>query len=110
MSWRVTLGAVLLAASGAAGLSAPATADNLKIAYIDPLSGGGASVGEDGLRHFRYIADQLNAKGGVLGMPVEIVPYDGKLNPQETLVQVQKAIDAGIRIVTQGNGSSVAAA
>src|SRR5206468_11258836 len=33
-----------------------------------------------------------------------------KLNPQESLVQIQKAIDSGIRIVTQGNGSAVAAA
>jgi branched-chain amino acid transport system substrate-binding protein len=109
MNWRVTWTAVAFAAASAVGLSAHA-ADSLKIAYIDPLSGGGASVGEDGLRHFQYIADQLNAKGGVLGMKVEIVPYDNKVNPQESLVQVQKAIDAGIRIITQGNASSVAAA
>ena len=109
MAWRVTLGAAVMAVAAAA-LSTPATADTLKIAYIDPLSGGGASIGEDGLRHFRYIADQLNAKGGVLGQQVEIVPYDDKLSPQESLVQVQKAIDAGIRIITQGNGSSVAGA
>ncbi|HEV8027408.1 MAG TPA: branched-chain amino acid ABC transporter substrate-binding protein [Stellaceae bacterium] len=110
MTWRVSFAAVLVAVAGAAALAAPAAADSLRIAYVDPLSGGAASVGEDGLRHFRYIADQFNAKGGVLGMRVEIVPYDDKLNPQESLVQVQKAIDAGIRIITQGNGSSVAAA
>src|SRR5207245_9037204 len=33
-----------------------------------------------------------------------------KRTPQEPLVQLQKAIDAGIRIITQGNGSGVAAA
>src|SRR5208282_996785 len=36
--------------------------------------------------------------------------YDNKLNAQETLVQVQKAIDSGIRYITQGNGSAFAAA
>ncbi len=85
-------------------------ADTLKIAYVDPLSGGGASVGQVGLEHFQYIADQVNAKGGVLGMKVEILGYDDKTNPQEALVQVQKAIDAGARIIAQGNGSSVGAA
>jgi branched-chain amino acid transport system substrate-binding protein len=84
--------------------------DTLKIGYIDPLSGGGASVGEKGLKTFQFLADELNAKGGVLGKQVEIVPFDDKVNPQESLIQAQKAIDAGIRLLTQGNGSSVAGA
>jgi branched-chain amino acid transport system substrate-binding protein len=77
---------------------------------IDPLSGGGASIGEIGLKTFQFIAEELNAKGGLLGKKVEIVAFDNKTNPQESLIQAQKAIDAGIRILTQGNGSSVAGA
>ncbi|UFZ03147.1 branched-chain amino acid ABC transporter substrate-binding protein [Bradyrhizobium ontarionense] len=84
-----------------------AAEDTVKIGYIDPLSGGGASIGEGGLKTFQYLADELNAKGGILGHKVEIVPFDNKTNPQETLVQAQKAIDAGVRFITQGNGSSV---
>ncbi|OKO81268.1 branched-chain amino acid ABC transporter substrate-binding protein [Bradyrhizobium sp. NAS80.1] len=84
--------------------------DTVKIGYIDPLSGGGASVGEGGLKTFQYLADELNAKGGILGHKVEIVPLDNKTNPQESLVQAQKAIDAGVHYITQGNGSSVGAA
>lgn len=100
-----------LAAAVALSTSAPVKAqETIKIAFIDPLSGGAASTGEAGLKTYQFIADQLNAKGGVLGKRIEIVGYDNKLNPQESLVQLQKAIDAGIRIVTQGNGSGVAAA
>src|SRR6202007_1133851 len=84
--------------------------DTLKIAWIDPLSGGAASTGERGLKTFQFLANELNAKGGILGKQVEIVPFEDKLNPQESLIQAQKAIDAGIRILTQGNGSAVAAA
>ena len=84
--------------------------ETLKIGYIDPLSGGGASVGEVGLKTFQFLADELNAKGGIQGKKVEIVPLDNKTNPQESLIQAQKAIDAGIRYLTQGNGSSVAGA
>jgi branched-chain amino acid transport system substrate-binding protein len=85
-------------------------ADTIKIAYIDPLSGGGASVGEGGLKTFQYLADQINAAGGVDGKKIEIVPFDNKTIPQESLIQAQKAADQGIHILTQGNGSSVAAA
>jgi branched-chain amino acid transport system substrate-binding protein len=84
--------------------------DSIKLGYIDPLSGGGASVGEGGLKTFQFLADEANAKGGILGHKVEILPLDNKTNPQESLVQAQKAIDAGAHYITQGNGSSVGAA
>ena len=84
--------------------------ETVKIGYIDPLSGGGASVGEIGLKTYQFIAEELNAKGGILGKKVEIVPFDNKTNPQESLIQAQKAIDSGVRYLTQGNGSSVAGA
>jgi branched-chain amino acid transport system substrate-binding protein len=84
--------------------------DSIKFGYIDPLSGGGASVGEGGLKTFQFLADEANAKGGILGHKVEILPLDNKTNPQESLVQAQKAIDAGAHYITQGNGSSVGAA
>ncbi len=98
-------------AATAIGAAVPVAAeDTVKLAYIDPLSGGGASIGEVGLKTYNYLAEDTNAHGGILGKKLEIVPYDNKLNAQESLVQVQKAIDAGIRFITQGNGSAFAAA
>ncbi|WP_420968823.1 branched-chain amino acid ABC transporter substrate-binding protein [Bradyrhizobium sp. B120] len=102
---------IVAAAAALTVLGGAASAqESIKIGYIDPLSGGGASVGEGGLKTFQYLADELNAKGGILGHKVEIVPLDNKTNPQESLVQAQKAVDAGIHYITQGNGSSVGAA
>ena len=90
-------------------LSAPALAqDTVKIAFIDPLSGGNAAVGEISLNTFRFIAEDINAAGGVNGQKLQIVPFDNKGIPQETLVQAQKAADEGIRVFTQGSGSGVA--
>ena len=100
------IAAVALPLFGTAALAQ----ETVKIGYIDPLSGGGASVGEVGLKTFQFLADELNAKGGILGKKVEIVPLDNKTNPQESLIQAQKAIDSGVRYITQGNGSSVAGA
>ena len=105
----LVLTALGLAMLGMSGLSAAAE-DTIKIGYINPLSGGGASTGEGGLRSFVFLADELNAAGGVIGKKFEIVPLDNKGNPQESLIQAQKAADDGIRIITQGNGSSVALA
>ena len=83
----------------------------IKIAYVDPLSGGGATIGEHGLKQLQFLVETINAKGGVLGgQKLEAVAYDNKGSPQESLVQVQKAIDAGVRFVTQGNGSGAATA
>jgi branched-chain amino acid transport system substrate-binding protein len=83
----------------------------IKIAYIDPLSGGAATIGEHGLKHLQFLVETINAKGGVLGgQKLEAVAYDNKGSPQESLVQVQKAIDAGVRFITQGNGSGAATA
>ena len=76
--------------------------ETLKIGYIDPLSGGGASIGEVGLKTFQFLADEVNAKGGIQGKKVEIVPLDNKTNPQESLIQAQKAIDAGVRLPHPG--------
>jgi len=102
---------MLSVALGVSFFVVPAFADDtVKIGYIDPLSGGGASIGEIGLKTFQYLADDLNAAGGLNGKKIEIVPLDNKTNPQESLIQAQKAADDGVRIITQGNGSSVAAA
>lgn len=104
-----TLRQALLGAAGLALLSTTAlAAETVKIAFIDPLSGGAASTGENGLKHYQYLADWLNSKQS--DYKFEVTGYDNKVNPQDSLVAAQKAIDAGTRVITQGNGSSVAAA
>ena len=42
--------------------SAAMAEDTLKIGYIDPLSGGGASIGEVGYKTFQFLADEVNAR------------------------------------------------
>ena len=99
---------VLLLAS--ALLAGSAFAQTIKIAYIDPLSGPFANTGAQGLAEFQFYADQLNKKGGVLGKKLEIVPFDNKVSPQESLNQFKRVTDQGIRYITQGNSSAVALA
>lgn len=103
---RIGMGGLAFAAMLAAG---PAAAD-LKIAYIDPLSGGAASAGLNAQKHIVFFSDRINAAGGLNGQKIKILSYDNKVNPQESLIVLQKAIDEGARIVMQGNGSAVALA
>jgi branched-chain amino acid transport system substrate-binding protein len=106
--FRTAIRAAALAA--AALVSFGAFAQTVKIAYIDPLSGAFANVGEAGLKQFQYVIEDINNRNLAGGLKLEVVPFDNKVSPQESLVVLKKAIDAGIRIVTQGNGSSVAGA
>ena len=85
----------------------PAAADFI-IAFIDPLSGGAASAGVSAQKHLAYFTDKINAAGGLNGEKIVVNSYDNKVSPQESLIQLKKAIDEGARIVFQGNGSSVA--
>lgn len=103
---RIGMSALALAATLAAG----AAAADLKIAYIDPLSGGAASAGLNAQKHIVFFSDKINATGGLNGQKIQILSYDNKVNPQESLIVLKKAIDEGARIVMQGNGSAVALA
>jgi branched-chain amino acid transport system substrate-binding protein len=94
----------------AALIAGPAPAETVKIGFIDPLSGLMAPVGETQLHHWQYIADLANQKNWAGGIKFEIVPFDNKLSPQESLTVLKQAIDQGIRYIVQGNGSSVALA
>jgi len=102
---RIGIGSLAAAALLAAN---PAAADTFKIGYIDPLSGGAASAGLNAQKHILFFADKINAEGGLNGEKIEVLSYDNKVNPQESLIMLKKATDEGARIIMQGNGSSVA--
>ena len=85
-------------------------AQTVKIAFIDPLSGLMAPVGQNQLNSWRYVADLANQKNWAGGPKFEIVGFDNKLSPQESLTILKQVIDQGIRYILQGNGSSVALA
>src|ERR1700674_4864797 len=90
-------------------LTAPAIAE-VKIAWIDPLSGGAASAGINAQKHMTYLIDRLTAAGRLNGRKVALLSYHHKVDPQQSLIALKKALDDGARFVFQGNGSSVALA
>ncbi len=102
---------LLLAAATAIGLAAsPARADVVKVAFIDPLSGPFAPVGQNLLKSFQSVADIANRDKWAPGHTFEVVGFDNKASPQESLTVLKTAIDQGFRYIVQGNGSGAAGA
>jgi branched-chain amino acid transport system substrate-binding protein len=101
----VAAGAMMAATFGAFAQKG----ETVKIAFIDPLSGPFANVGQNQLKSWQFAAEKVNAKNAA-GVKLEVTGFDNKGSPQESLNSVKAAIDQGFRYVTQGNGSGAALA
>ncbi len=84
--------------------------ETVKIAFIDPLSGPFANVGQNQLKSWQFVAERLSGAKNPAGVKFEITGFDNKGSPQESLNTLKAAIDQGFRYVTQGNGSGAALA
>src|ERR1700682_6612375 len=62
--------------------TAPAgAADPIKVGFSMALTGGVAPNGKQNLLALEIWRDDVNAKGGIMGRPVELVYYDDQSNP-----------------------------
>jgi branched-chain amino acid transport system substrate-binding protein len=84
--------------------------ETVKVGFIDLLSGPFALTGQNSLKQLREVVIQLNAKAGPKDPLLEIVEFDNKGSPQESLSALKAANDRNIRFITQGGGSGVALA
>jgi branched-chain amino acid transport system substrate-binding protein len=88
---RLTLALGALAAAAVAG---PArAADPVKIGFSMPLTGGLAGGGKSVILAFELWKEDINAKGGLLGRPVELVYYDDQSTPSQVPAIYSKLLD-----------------
>ncbi|OWW22029.1 branched-chain amino acid ABC transporter substrate-binding protein [Noviherbaspirillum denitrificans] len=99
-----------LSLAAAFAMPGTASAETVKMAFIDPLSGPFAPVGQGILKSFQYIAEKANAEKWAGDNKFEINGFDNKASPQESLTVLKTVIDQGYRYIIQGNGSGAAAA
>src|SRR5215831_13315300 len=84
---------VLVALSLASFAAAPAqAADPMKVGVSLALTGGVAVNGKQILMALEFWRDDVNAKGGLLGRPVELVYYDDQSNPSTVPALYSKLI------------------
>ncbi|OSZ68006.1 branched-chain amino acid ABC transporter substrate-binding protein [Hydrogenophaga sp. IBVHS2] len=101
-----------VAAAGIALTMASAFAqkgETVKIALIDPQTGLMGPVGLNQLRSWQFFAEKFS-QSNPAGVKFEVVGFDNKLSPAESLNNFKAALDQGVRYIAQGNGSSVAGA
>lgn len=83
--------------------------ETVKIAWIDPLTGLMGPVGNNQLNTWKFMAEEFNKKNPA-GVKFEVIGFDNKLSPAESLTVFKAALDQGARYIAQGSGSSVAGA
>jgi branched-chain amino acid transport system substrate-binding protein len=105
-----------LAALGlAAALSTPATVgaaepEPIRIGFGEALTGSLAVVGKSGILAMQIWAEQVNAKGGLLGRPVKLVYYDTQSNPANVPGLYVKLLDVDhVDFVISGYATNMAA-
>ena len=86
-------------------------ADTIKVGVLLPLTGAQAKFGEIEKRSFEMAAEEINAKGGVKGMKIELLFEDDTGKPDVGRSAVEKLISREkVPVITGGYSSSVTAA
>ncbi|MFZ0194194.1 MAG: amino acid ABC transporter substrate-binding protein [Pseudolabrys sp.] len=84
---------ILLASTSQAFLREALAADPVKVGFSMGLTGANAPNGKQLLIALEIWRDDVNAKGGLLGRPVELVYYDDQTNPSNENTIYTKLID-----------------
>ena len=89
---RSMIGHVSMIALAFALLSGGAGAETIKIGVNEPMTGAFAASGTYVVNGAKIAADEINAKGGILGKQIELVIEDNKSNPTEAAAVAEKLI------------------
>jgi branched-chain amino acid transport system substrate-binding protein len=102
------LTSIAAAALLSTGLATQAFAQTIKIGVNEPLTGPFAASGTYVVNGAKIAADEINAKGGLLGKKIELVIEDNKSNPTEAAAVAEKLITADkVPVIMGAWGSSL---
>ena len=103
---RRTVLAAAAALTAVAALPARAQAPSVKLGTLTPLTGAGGSYGPSMRKSMTWVAEQVNAAGGVLGRRVELVSEDDQTNPDAGVRAARKLIDVDKVAAVMGTWAS----
>ncbi len=98
-SSALILVSLTLAAAGCGGSSSDegsSESSKFRVGLEAPLSGEQSVLGQGMLKGAQLAAAQLNERGGILGMTVEILPIDDAADPATGVKAAKSAIAAGL--------------
>jgi branched-chain amino acid transport system substrate-binding protein len=107
----IVAGAVAIAALASGSDSVRAQDDEpIKIGFSMALTGGLAGAGKPALIAMEIWRDDINAKGGLLGRPVEFVYYDDQTQPANVPKIYTKLLNVdNVDLVVSGYGTNLTA-
>ena len=65
----------------------------VKIGCLAPLTGKGAEWGQGAKPSMELAVDEINAKGGIGGLPIELICYDTQTMESEALQEMSRLVD-----------------
>jgi len=86
---------------------AASAADPIKVGAIFPLSGGSGRQGQELTQAMQAMAGLINADGGVLGRPIELLIRDDESTPAVGVAKANELAAAGVAVVIEGWNSPV---
>jgi branched-chain amino acid transport system substrate-binding protein len=106
----IIAGAVAIAASGWSDRARAQQGEPIKIGFSMALTGGLAGAGKPALIAMEIWRDDINAKGGLLGRPVEFVYYDDQTQPANVPKIYTKLLTVDdVDLVVSGYGTNLTA-
>ena len=102
------------AALAATPLRAQGSAEPIRLALIEGLSGPFGNAGDAVFRNLLWAVERINQRGGVRlpsgARPLELQRFDSKGQTEEALAMLRGALDQKFAFVFQGNSSATALA
>ncbi|HVB81551.1 MAG TPA: amino acid ABC transporter substrate-binding protein [Candidatus Binataceae bacterium] len=93
------------------GASTALSAEPIRIGCSVALTGGFAAIGKQLMVAYQIWRDDVNAKGGLLGRPVELLCYDDQSNPSNAPSIYTKLIDLDkVDLIVGPYGTNIVAA
>jgi len=90
------------------GLGVASAADTFKIGALVPITGTQAVMAEDLATGLKLAAEEVNAAGGVLGKPIELIIEDTETRPAPGMDAARKLLDVDkVSVITGGFSSGV---
>jgi len=99
----------LLGVFAVMGLAAAAAAEDvIKIGHLAALTGDWAAYGQTEVNSAKLAVEEINAKGGVLGKKLQLIPYDFRTRPEDAVNAFRRmAENDKVVAVIGANGSGI---
>jgi len=104
-------GKMMLALAATTLLAVPAfAADTLKVGVQAPITGSYANEGQGIQNSVELLAEQINAKGGVMGRKIEVIPCDDQGTAMAAAICAKDLVNQGVSMVIGSYTSTCAEA